>query len=238
MSLSRLAPGRTLALVGATGAGKTTVISLLARFYDVTRGQIRYGGVDVRDLDLAAWRASLAPSAGTRTSSAARSPRTSGSVPKSRMSACARQPRARTRRLVHPDLPRLNETSHGRGATLSVGQKQLIAFARALAHDPRILVLDEATSSIDTETEALIQDALRVLRRGRSAIVIAHRSPRCRDADEILVFHRAASAGAADTTSSSRSVGSTGASTSSSIRTKRAQGTPLLWRALIPSSTR
>ena len=77
-----------------------------------------------------------------------------------------------------------------RGATLSVGQKQLVAFARALAHEPRLLILDEATSSIDTETEALIQDALRTLRRGRSAVVIAHRLSTVRDADEILLLHK------------------------------------------------
>jgi ATP-binding cassette subfamily B multidrug efflux pump len=190
VSLS-LVPGKTLALVGATGAGKTTIISLLARFYEVTRGHITYDGVDVRELDLAAWRASLAivlqdPHlfSGTITSNI----RLGSDISDERVREAATAVHAH--RFIEA-LPRGYQTEvRERGATLSVGQKQLIAFARAMAHDPRILVLDEATSSIDTETEALIQDALRVLRQGRSAIVIAHRLSTVRDADEILVLHK------------------------------------------------
>ena len=186
-----LEPGRTLAFVGATGAGKTTIISLLTRFYDVTRGRITYDGVDLRDLDLAAWRASLAivlQDPHLFSGTIASNIRLGSDISDERVRAAAAA--------VHADsfirtLPHGYETEvMERGATLSVGQKQLIAFARAMAHDPRILVLDEATSSIDTETEALIQDALRVLRHGRSAIVIAHRLSTIRDADEILVLHK------------------------------------------------
>jgi len=186
-----LEPGRTLAFVGATGAGKTTIISLLTRFYDVTRGRITYDGVDLRDLDLAAWRSSLAivlQDPHLFSGTIASNIRLGSDISDERVRAAAAA--------VHADsfirtLPHGYETEvMERGATLSVGQKQLIAFARAMAHDPRILVLDEATSSIDTETEALIQDALRVLRHGRSAIVIAHRLSTIRDADEILVLHK------------------------------------------------
>ena len=123
-------------------------------------------------------------------------------------------------------LPRGYDTEvKERGATLSVGQKQLLSFARALAHDPRVLILDEATSSVDTETEPLIQDALKVLLRGRTAIVIAHRLSTVQNVDEILVMHkgrvreRGTAPGAA-----ARSAGSTGGSTSSSTRTRRWAG--------------
>jgi ATP-binding cassette subfamily B multidrug efflux pump len=184
-------PGRTVALVGATGAGKTSVISLLTRFYDVGRGRITLDGADIRTLPLETLRGSLAlvlQDPHLFSGSIASNIRLGSPIPDERVREAARAVHAEAfiAALPHGFASEVRE----RGATLSTGQKQLLAFARALAHDPRVLVLDEATSSIDTETEALIQDALRVLLRGRSAIMIAHRLSTVRDADEILVLHK------------------------------------------------
>jgi ATP-binding cassette subfamily B protein len=183
--------GRSIALVGATGAGKSTVISLLTRFYDVDTGRVTLDGVDVRALDPAQLRGALALVlqdvhlfSGTIRSNIA----LGSALPEERLRAAARAVNAE--RFIAA-LPQGYDTPvRERGATLSVGQKQLLSFARALAHDPRVLILDEATSSVDTETEMLIQDALRTLLRGRTAIVIAHRLSTIQDVDEILVFHK------------------------------------------------
>ena len=184
-------PGRSLALVGATGAGKTSVISLLTRFYDVDAGRVTLDGIDVRELDPAVLRGSLALvlqdvhlfSGTVRSNIALGSP-----IPDERVRAAARAVGAE--RFIEA-LPGGYEAEvKERGATLSVGQKQLLSFARALAHDPRVLILDEATSSIDTATEQLIQEALGVLLRGRTAIVIAHRLSTIQHVDEILVLHK------------------------------------------------
>ena len=184
-------PGRSLALVGATGAGKTSVISLLTRFYDVDAGRITLDGIDIRELDPAVLRGSLALvlqdvhlfSGTVRSNIALGSP-----IPDERVRAAARAVGAE--RFIEA-LPGGYEAEvKERGATLSVGQKQLLSFARALAHDPRVLILDEATSSIDTATEQLIQEALAVLLRGRTAIVIAHRLSTIQHVDEILVLHK------------------------------------------------
>jgi len=184
-------PGRSVALVGATGAGKTSVISLLARFYDVQRGRVTLDGVDVRQLDPAQLRSSLAlvlQDVHLFSGTVASNIRLGSAIPDARVRAAARAVHAH--RFVEA-LPQGYETEvRERGATLSVGQKQLLSFARALAHDPRVLVLDEATSSVDTETEAQIQDALKVLLQGRTAIVIAHRLSTIQNVDEILVMHR------------------------------------------------
>lgn len=184
-------PGRSLALVGATGAGKTSVISLLTRFYDVDAGRITLDGVDIRELDPAVLRGSLALvlqdvhlfSGTVRSNIALGSP-----IPDERVRAAARAVGAE--RFVEALPGGYGAEVRERGATLSVGQKQLLSFARALAHDPRVLILDEATSSIDTETEQLIQEALGVLLRGRTAIVIAHRLSTIQHVDEILVLHK------------------------------------------------
>lgn len=184
-------PGRSLALVGATGAGKTSIISLLARFYDVSRGRITLDGVDIRGLDPQQLRSSLAlvlQDVHLFSGTIASNIRLGSPLSEETVRQAARAVHAH--RFIEA-LPQGYETEvKERGATLSVGQKQLLSFARALAHDPRILVLDEATSSVDTETEQLIQEALKVLLRGRTAIVIAHRLSTIQNVDEILVLHK------------------------------------------------
>ncbi len=184
-------PGRSVALVGATGAGKTSVISLLMRFYDAQEGQVALDGVDVREWDLQRLRSSLAlvlQDVHLFSGTIASNIRLGSDIPMERVRAAAEAVHAH--RFIER-LPNGYDTEvKERGATLSVGQKQLLSFARALAHDPRVLILDEATSSVDTETEQLIQDALRVLLRGRTAIVIAHRLSTVQNVDEILVLHK------------------------------------------------
>jgi ATP-binding cassette subfamily B protein len=184
-------PGRRIALVGATGAGKTTIISLLARFYDVSKGRITLDGVDVRELDPVQLRSSLAlvlQDVHLFSGTIASNIRLGSPISDERVEAAARAVHAH--RFIEALPQRYATEVKERGATLSVGQKQLLSFARALAHDPRILILDEATSSVDTETEALIQDALKVLLEGRTAIVIAHRLSTIQNVDEILVMHK------------------------------------------------
>ena len=185
-------PGETVAIVGHTGAGKTTLISLLLRFYDVQKGSVRIDGVDVRDMDLAELR--------------------------SRFGVVLQDPflfsgtiggniRLGTERIQDEDveqaaeevnladfvraLPKgFDEEVRERGSTLSTGQKQLISFARALAHEPKILILDEATSSVDTETEFRVRDALDRMVEGRTSLIIAHRLSTVQRADKIIVMHK------------------------------------------------
>jgi ATP-binding cassette subfamily B protein len=184
-------PGRSLAIVGSTGAGKTTITNLLTRFYDVQKGRVTLDGVDVRTLDTVALRGNIAlvlQDVHLFSGTIASNIRLGSDISMERVVAAARAVHAHA---FIEALPHGYETEvKERGATLSVGQKQLLSFARALAHDPQILVLDEATSSVDTATEALIQDALKVLLRGRTAIVIAHRLSTVQNVDEILVMHR------------------------------------------------
>ncbi len=185
-------PGETVAIVGHTGAGKTTLISLLLRFYDVQKGAVRIDGVDVKDMDLADLR--------------------------SRFGVVLQDPflfsgtiggniRLGTKRILDKDveqaaedvnladfirsLPKgFEEEVRERGSTLSTGQKQLISFARALAHEPKILILDEATSSVDTETEFRVRDALGRMVEGRTSVIIAHRLSTVQRADKIIVMHK------------------------------------------------
>ena len=184
-------PGQSVALVGATGAGKTSVISLLQRFYDVPQGRVTLDGVDIRDYALHDLRSSLAlvlQDVHLFSGTIASNIRLGSPISDERVRAAAEAVHAH--RFIE-GLPRGYDTEvRERGATLSVGQKQLLSFARALAHDPRVLILDEATSSVDTETEQLIQDALRVLFRDRTAIVIAHRLSTVQHVDQILVLHK------------------------------------------------
>jgi ATP-binding cassette subfamily B protein len=187
----RIAPGEHIALVGATGSGKTTIIKLLDRLYDVQRGAIRVDGVDVRAWDRAVLRRRIAVVLQDvfMFQGSVLQNLTLGDPAITRLHAEAAARHVNAERFIQViggyDAP-LRE----RGSNLSTGQRQLLAFARALAHDPKVLVLDEATSSVDPETEALIQDALEKLLQGRTAVVIAHRLSTIEHADRILVMHK------------------------------------------------
>ncbi|MBN2848433.1 MAG: ABC transporter ATP-binding protein [Coriobacteriia bacterium] len=187
-----IAPGETVAIVGPTGAGKSTLVSLLARFYEPASGRILVDGRDLRDLDLAAYRANLG--------AVLQDPFLfSGTIAENirygRLDATDAEVEEAARGAQVLDL--IERLSHGfetpvgeRGAALSSGQRQLVAFARALLVNPAILILDEATSSVDTRTEAAIREALRALLADRTAIVIAHRLSTVREADRIVVLER------------------------------------------------
>jgi ATP-binding cassette subfamily B multidrug efflux pump len=187
-----IAPGETVAVVGHTGAGKTTLISLLLRFYDIQKGGIRMGGVDVREMDPRELRMQF------------------GVVlqdPHLFTGTIEDNIRLGTERITRTDvedaaeqvnlldfiesLPNgFEQAIRERGSGISTGQKQLISFARALAHNPRFLILDEATSSVDTETEFRVRDALARMVEGRTSIIIAHRLSTIQRADRILVMHK------------------------------------------------
>ena len=188
----KVEPGEKVALVGHTGAGKTSIINLLCRFYEINKGQILIDGVDLRDMNLEELRRAISivqqniflfSDSIERNISLGDSSISSGQV-------------ERAAKDVHLDrfvqkMPDVYATEIKEdGGGLSVGQKQLVAFARALASDPSILILDEATSSVDTETEILIEDALSRLMENRTSVVIAHRLSTIQNADKIIVMHR------------------------------------------------
>ncbi|HEX2228082.1 MAG TPA: ABC transporter ATP-binding protein [Candidatus Binatia bacterium] len=187
----RIAPGERIAVVGATGSGKTTTIKLLNRFYDIQQGSIKVSGVDVRDWDLHALRRHIGVvlqdvflfSGDVRTNLTLGD----NSIPLARVEAAARAANAESfiRRLPEGFKAQVRE----RGSNFSAGQRQLLSLARVLVFEPEILVMDEATSSVDSETEALIQEALELVMQNRTCVVIAHRLSTIRNADRIIVLH-------------------------------------------------
>ena len=187
----RIAPGEHVAIVGATGSGKTTLTKLLGRLYEVPRGRILVDGVDVAERDPRALRGEIAVVLQDvflfASSVAANITLGREDIPRRAVEAAAA--RVNADRFVQR-LGGYDALVRERGSNLSTGQRQLLAFARALAHDPSILVLDEATSSVDPETEWLIQDGLGKLLAGRTALVIAHRLSTIENADRILVLHK------------------------------------------------
>jgi ATP-binding cassette subfamily B protein len=185
-------PGQSVAFVGATGSGKTTITNLLMRFYDIQRGEILLDGVDVRQWDLRKLRENFAvvlQDVFLFSGDIAGNIRLgNGAIVESRVEWAAREVHANGFIEKLPD--RYTTKVRERGAGFSVGQKQLISFARALAFDPRILILDEATSSIDTETEQLIQQAIERVMEGRTSLIIAHRLSTIQRVDQIIVLHK------------------------------------------------
>ncbi len=188
----RVKPGETVAFVGATGAGKTSITSLMTRFYEFQKGQILVDGIDIRNVDAHELRKNIAIvlqdvflfSTDVENNITLGNPEISSERARSAALTVGADPFIRR-------LQRGYETHvKERGAILSVGEKQLLSFARALAYDPRILILDEATSSIDTESEILIQNAITKLLKGRTSIVIAHRLSTIQKADKIIVMHK------------------------------------------------
>jgi ATP-binding cassette subfamily B protein len=178
--------------VGHTGAGKTTLTSLMMRFYDVTAGQVLVDGVDLREHDLTKLRQHFAvvlQDPFLFTGTIAENIRLGSAwITDERMKAAADEVNVGD---FIRDLPQgFDEPLRERGNSLSTGQKQLINFARALAHDPRILILDEATSSVDTDTEMRVRSALERMVRGRTSVIIAHRLSTVQQADRILVMHK------------------------------------------------
>jgi len=188
----KINPGETVAIVGHTGAGKTSLISILSRFYDINKGSILLDDINISTMDKKDLRKYISIVlqdvflfSGTIRSNISMN---NEEIPLEKIIAASKIVGAD--RFIEQLPNKYDEVVKERGATLSVGQKQLISFARALAFDPKILILDEATSSVDTETEILIQKAIEKLLIGRTAIVIAHRLSTIQNADNIIVMHK------------------------------------------------
>ncbi len=185
-------PGESIAIVGATGAGKTSIINILTRFYDINHGQILLDGTDIRELDKRELRKYISIvlqdvflfSGTVKSNISLNNP----DINDEQIINAAKMVGAD--RFIRELPEKYNEEVKEKGSTLSVGQRQLISFARALAYNPQILILDEATSSVDTETEKIIQNAIQTLLKGRTSIVIAHRLSTIQKADKILVMHK------------------------------------------------
>ncbi len=188
----RVRPGEKIALVGATGGGKTSIISSLCRFYEIERGAVLIDSVDIKEWNKQELRRHLGLvlqdvflfSGDIATNITLGDPR----IDERRMLEAAR--RAQIAPFIEKLPSRYGEEVQERGSTLSQGQRQLLSFARALAFDPKILILDEATSSVDTQTELLIQEALDELLKDRTALIIAHRLSTIKHVDRILVIHK------------------------------------------------
>ncbi|MCB0727325.1 MAG: ABC transporter ATP-binding protein [Ignavibacteriae bacterium] len=184
--------GEKVAFVGATGAGKTTIINLLSRFYEINKGQITIDGIDIKDMSLDELRHNIGIvlqdvflfSGDIRSNITLNNPDIADKAVDDAVNNTGLHGFINTL----PD--KLGHKVNERGSTLSVGQKQLISFARALAYDPKILILDEATSSVDTNTEILIQNAIQILIEGRTSIIIAHRLSTIQTCDKIIVMHK------------------------------------------------
>ncbi|MBX7042470.1 MAG: ABC transporter ATP-binding protein/permease [Ignavibacteria bacterium] len=188
----KISEGEKVAFVGATGAGKSTIISLLTRFYDVNKGEILIDGTDIREYSQKELRKNIAVVLQDvfLFSGDIRSNITLNNQDITEEIVHASVKNAGLEEFVNSLEDGLSRKVNERGATLSVGQKQLISFARALAYDPRILILDEATSSVDTNTEILIQSAIKKLIEGRTSIIIAHRLSTIQNCDKIIVMHK------------------------------------------------
>jgi len=184
--------GEKVAFVGATGAGKTTIINLLSRFYEINKGQITIDGIDIKEMKLDELRHNIGivlqdvflfsgniRSNITLNNSDIGTKAVDDAVSNTGLNG-----------FINTLPDKLSHKVNERGSTLSVGQKQLISFARALAYDPKILILDEATSSVDTNTELLIQNAIQILIEGRTSIIIAHRLSTIQTCDKIIVMHK------------------------------------------------
>ena len=188
----KVEPGQSVAFVGATGAGKTTIQNLICRYYDIQQGQILIDGVDVRKIKVADLRRNIGQMlqdvflfAGDVKSNIRLN---DTSISDEDVMEAAKYVNA------HPFISQLeggyDHQVIERGAAFSAGQRQLLSFARTLAFKPSVLILDEATANIDTETEALIQDALAKLMEGRTTIIVAHRLSTIQNCDKIIVMHK------------------------------------------------
>lgn len=185
-------PGQDIAIVGATGAGKSTIINLLFRFYDIEKGVIKLDGIDIKKLSLEDLRSSfgLVLQDNALFSGSIMENITLGNPEISREQVIAAARKVEAHRFIEKLPDSYDYVLRERGASLSMGQRQLICFVRALVYNPRILILDEATSSVDSETEALVTAASKVMMEGRTSIVVAHRLSTIQFADNILVMHK------------------------------------------------